>query len=59
MPACLGFITEPETVGAGEEGEIVISYDPLKGGERERMPVILKGMGVPPSQSKITVIIKK
>lgn len=59
MPACLSFTTEPETVAGGEEGEIVITYDPSKGGEREKMPVILKGMGVPPGQSKITVIIKK
>ena len=58
LPECLEFRTEPEVVVDGEEGEIVITYDPLKGGERGRMPVILKGMGVPPSQSTISVTVK-
>lgn len=59
LPPCLTFKAEPETVAGGEEGEIVITYDPSKGGERDKMTVILKGMGVPPSQSKITVALKK
>ncbi len=59
LPPCLSFAAEPETVAAGKEGEIVITYDPSKGGARESMPVVLKGMGVPPSQSKINVILKK
>lgn len=59
LPQCLSCVAEPHTLAAGEEGEIVITYDPSKGGEREKMPVILKGMGVQPSQSKITVILKK
>ena len=59
LPACLDVRTEPEVVVAGEEGEIVITYDPSKGGERGRMPVILKGLGVPPSQSSIKVTVKE
>ena len=59
LPSCLNFRVEPEIVNAGEEGEIIITYDPAKGGVRDRMPVILKGLGVPPSQSTINVIIKE
>lgn len=55
LPACLSFRTEPEIVQKGETGEIVISYDPSKGDGREVMKVILKGLGVPPSRSSITV----
>lgn len=59
LPACLEFRSEPDVVVAGEEGEIVITYDPSKGGQRSRMPVILKGLGVPPSQSTIVVTVKE
>lgn len=55
LPPCLTFRTEPETVEAGGEGDIVITYDPSKGGEREKMPVLLKNLGVPPSQASIVV----
>lgn len=55
LPACLSFRTEPEIVQKGETGELVISYDPSEGREREVMKVILKGLGVPPSRSSITV----
>jgi hypothetical protein len=59
LPACLSFRTEPAIVASGEEGRIVIAYDPTKGGERERVPVMIKALGLPPSQSAITVIIKE
>ena len=58
MPVCLGFRTEPETVAPGQEGRILIDYDPAKGGERPRMPVMIKGLGVPPTQAAITVFMK-
>ena len=41
------------------EGEIIISYDPAAGGSREMMKVILKGLGVPPSQASVTVRLKR
>lgn len=59
LPACLGFSAEPELLEDGEEGEIIISFDPEKGVVRETMPVILKGLGVSPSRSAITVKILK
>ena len=58
LPPCLTVRAEPEIVTGGEEGEIVVTFDPAKGGVRDRMPVILKGLGVPPTQSTITVMVK-
>ena len=55
LPECLSFRTDPVTVPAGEEGQIVISYDPSASGSRETMKVILKGLGLPPSKATISV----
>lgn len=62
LPSCLTFRSEPEVVEPGAEGEIVITFDPAKyaaGPQRTIMKVILSGMGVPPSQSSITVKVEK
>ena len=58
LPPCLSVRTEPEIVAGGAEGEIVITYDPSKGGVRDKMSVILKGLGLPPTQSTITVVAR-
>ena len=58
LPECLSFRTEPEVVEDGAEGVIVISYDPSLPDARESMNVILKGLGLPPTKSSITVRIK-
>lgn len=55
LPGCISFRTEPETVGSGMEGEVVLSYDPDKNGARDVMKVIVRGLGVPPSKSSITI----
>ena len=55
LPECLSFRTNPVTVPAGEEGQIVISYDPSASDSRETMKVILKGLGLPPSKATISV----
>ena len=57
LPACLSVRTEPEVLRPGQEGEIIITYNPEKGGQRPKMPVIFKGLGVPPMQSSIMVNI--
>ena len=57
LPSCLAVKSEPELVAGGQEGEIVITYDPSKGAVRPKMPIMLKGLGVPPSQSTITVTV--
>lgn len=58
LPDCLSFRTEPAVVEDGAEGVIVISYAPSLPGARETMNVILKGLGLPPTKSSITVRIK-
>lgn len=58
LPECLSFRTEPEVVEDGAEGVIVISYDPSLPVARDSMNVILKGLGLPPTKSSITVRIK-
>lgn len=58
LPECLSFRTEPEVVEDGAEGVIAISYDPSLPGVRDSMNVILKGLGLPPTKSSITVRIK-
>jgi hypothetical protein len=59
LPPCLKFSTQPAVIPAGAEGEIVIEYDPSKGGERDKIPVILKGLGVPPTQSSLIIGFEK
>lgn len=56
LPECLDFAAD--MVEDGQEGEIVISYDPSKPGAREQMKVILKDLGLPPTKATITVNIK-
>ena len=57
LPECLAFRTEPAVVGPGEEGDIIVSYDPAKKGNKDRMQIVLKGLGVPPGQSVISVLV--
>ena len=59
LPDYLTFRTEPEIVGPGEEGEIVISYIPVGAKVKDRLDIILKNTGVPPSRSSITVEFDK
>ena len=55
LPECLEFKTVPEVVPDGETGEIVISYDPEQPERHNVMKVILKGLGISPSRSTLTV----
>lgn len=62
LPDCLQVRSEPEIVKDGEEGEIVIVFDPeiyAKGIKRPGMQIVLKGTGLPPSQSSIIVSVDK
>lgn len=58
LPDHISFRTEPEVVAEGEEGEMVITYEPSSAEERNIVKIMLKGLGLPPSRSSITVIIK-
>jgi hypothetical protein len=48
---------EPQNVPAGEEGILTITYDPSLPGVRETMKIILKGLGLPPTRSTLTVTV--
>lgn len=55
LPQCLKFETRPEVVEEGEEGVIVLTYEPDAGQVRDQVPLILKGLGVPPGTSTIKI----
>lgn len=56
LPDCLRFYAEP--VRPLKEGVIKISYDPVKGMERDEMMVVLQGVNTTPSKSSIKVILE-
>ena len=59
LPDCVQFRSEPATVGKGEEGKIVITYDPAADGKgRKEYLLVLKDMGLPPSQSSIKIKVE-
>lgn len=58
LPECLSFATEPEVLEDGQEGEILISFDPSKPGVKDKMNLILKGLGLPPTRASITLNLK-
>lgn len=58
LPECLSFATEPEVLEDGQEGEILISFDPSKPGVKDKMKLILKGLGLPPTRASITLNLK-
>ena len=45
------------TFSPGEEGVMKLSFDPSVSGARETMKVILKGLGLPPTRSTVTVFL--
>ena len=53
LPQCFAFSSEP--VDNGAEGTITITYDPTRPGVRDNVKLVLKGLGLPPSQSSITI----
>lgn len=62
QPSCLQFRTEPEVVKEGQEGEMVITFDSGKysqGRALQTLNLVLKDMGLPPSQSSIRIIVEK
>ena len=58
LPECLDFRTEPEAVGPGQEGEMIITFNPTKGQVKENMMIVLDGLGLSPSRSSIKIEIK-
>ena len=59
LPDCVQFRSEPQTVGKGQEGKIIITYDPAADGKgRKEYLLVLKDMGLPPSQSSIKIKVE-
>lgn len=58
LPDCLTFETVPAVAAPGEEGMIRISFNPSVGKCRKQERLILKGLGLPPSQSVINIRIE-
>lgn len=57
LPPCLKFSVSPDEVAPGKEGEIVLKYDPSMGNDLGPVRLMLKNLGVSPSQSAIIVKI--
>ena len=53
LPECIKFYAPPTR--PLEEGEMVIRYDSTKPGVKEKLTIFLNELGVPPSQSSLTV----
>ena len=53
LPECIKFYAPPTR--PLEEAEIVIRYDSTKQGVKKKMNIFLNDLGVPPSQSSLTV----
>jgi hypothetical protein len=58
LPPCITFGAEPEILQPGQKGELHIIYDPAKEGQNTNLKLMLKGLGVPPSQSTIKIRIE-
>ena len=58
LPPCIAFKVDPVTIQPGQKGEMHIIYDPEKAGENANLKLMLKGLGVPPSQSTIKLRIE-
>ena len=53
LPECIAFYAPPTR--PLEEGELVIRYDSTKPEAREKFKIFLNDLGLPPSQSSLTV----
>ena len=58
LPPFLKFRAQPEMLQPGEEGAMIIEYEPTGREEHNEVMIMLKGLGVPPSQSAIKVKLK-
>ena len=55
LPECIRFYAPPTR--PLEEAEMVVRYDSTKPGAKEKMTIFLNDLGVPPSQSSLTVYL--
>ena len=59
LPDYIAFDVRPAVIPDRQEGEIVISYTPTDEEPKPVVPVMLKGLGLPPSRSAINVKMEK
>ncbi len=57
LPPCVKAEFRPATLRPGEIGELTVRYDPSAGRAPARVPLFLTGLGLPPSQSAVTIRI--
>ena len=57
LPACLSVRIEPSTLEPGDRCDVVVRYDPdrVEGWRPQSLPVILRGLNLPPSQSTLQI----
>ena len=58
LSSALTFKAQPEMLQPGQEGTIIIEYDPSVKEDRNELLIMLNGLGVPPTQSVIKVKLK-
>ena len=58
LSPALTFKAQPEVLQPGQEGTIVVEYDPSVKEDRSELLIMLSGLGVPPSQSVLKVKLK-
>lgn len=57
LPPCIKAVFSPEELAPGGLGELIVRFDPAAGRAPQRIPLFLKGLGVAPGQSSITIRI--
>lgn len=58
LSSALIFKAQPEVLQPGQEGVIIVDYDPSAKEDRSDLLIMLNGLGVPPSQSVLKVKLK-
>lgn len=57
LPPCLRAEFAPAALAPDGVGELTIRFEPSAGRAPQRMPVVLRGLGLPPAQGSVTVRI--
>lgn len=57
LPACVEAEFSPAELAPGALGELTVRFDPSAGRVPQRIPILLKGLGLPPGQSSVMIRI--
>lgn len=55
LPPCVRAEFSPATLAPGGIADLVISFDPAAGKAPRKVPIFIRGVGLPPSQSAVTL----